>query len=81
MLPSFLRQVVQGPPLILTDRGSTPACTRIRGVEGEEFVERRRAQDSRAQGREHRQENQFVQESSHRLAGFAAGETFCGHLS
>ena len=43
VLPTFFRQVVQGPPLILTDWGSTPARTRIRGVEGKEFTEWRRA--------------------------------------
>ena len=39
VFPTFYRQVAQGPPVFLTDRGSTPVRTRNRGVEGEEFAE------------------------------------------
>ena len=70
----FLRQVVQGPPLLFTQRGSTPARTRVRGLKGEELVERKRAQVRRIQGRKRGDKNQFVQESSRGFAGLAAGK-------
>ena len=63
----FLRQVVQGPPLLLTQQGSTPARTRVRGVKGEELVERRRPQVSRIQGAQARRQEPIRPRELHRV--------------